>query len=129
MLVAALVFGVLEVVDSVAPSFWLLAVLLVPTGAAVLTFTTTTNAIVQLGAEPQVRGRVMALYLTVFIGGTPVGAPLVGVLAEHAGPRASLLVGGVVCALSALAAASFLRRRVALTVPQSAPRSRPVTSS
>ena len=116
MLVAALVFGVLEVIDGFAPSFWLLAVLLVPTGAAVLTFTTTSNAIVQLGAEPHVRGRVMALYLTVFIGGTPVGAPLVGVLAEHAGPRASLLVGGVVCGLSALVAASFLRRRQGMVV-------------
>jgi MFS family permease len=116
MLIAAVAFGVLEIADGFAPSFWLLAALLVPTGAAVLTFTTTANAIVQLGAEPQVRGRVMALYLTVFIGGTPVGAPLVGVLAEHAGPRASLFVGGIVCALSALAAASFLRRRSVLNV-------------
>ena len=116
MLASALAFGLLEVVDGFAPSFWLLAVLLVPTGAAVLTFTTTANAIVQLGSEPQVRGRVMALYLTVFIGGTPVGAPLVGVLAEHAGPRASLFLGGVVCAVSALVAASFLRRPAALVV-------------
>jgi MFS family permease len=123
MLVSALTFGVLEVVDGFAPSFWLLAVLLVPTGAAVLTFTTTTNAIVQLGAEPQVRGRVMALYLTVFIGGTPLGAPLVGVLAEHAGPRASLFVGGAVCVLSALAAAAFLRRRSAVALQPVPPRS------
>jgi MFS family permease len=122
MLIAAVAFGVLEIADGFAPSFWLLAALLVPTGAAVLTFTTTANAIVQLGAEPQVRGRVMALYLTVFIGGTPVGAPLVGVLAEHAGPRASLFVGGIVCALSALAAASFLRRKSGLNVaPQPLP--------
>jgi len=111
MLVAALAFGVLELACGFAPTFWTLALLLVPTGAAVLTFTTTANAIVQLGAEPQVRGRVMALYLTVFIGGTPIGAPLIGVLAEYAGPRSSLWLGGVVCALSALAAAAFLTRR------------------
>ncbi|MDX6214824.1 MAG: hypothetical protein QOG99_408, partial [Frankiales bacterium] len=116
MLVAALAFGVLEVVDGFAPSFWLLAVLLVPTGAAVLTFTTTANAIVQLGAEPQVRGRVMALYLTVFIGGTPIGAPLLGLLAEHVGPRSSLWIGGVVCTLSAVAAAAFFARRGGLAV-------------
>ncbi|MCW2709743.1 MAG: major facilitator superfamily 1 [Frankiales bacterium] len=116
MLVAALAFGLLEVADGFAPSFWLLAALLVPTGAAVLTFTTTANAIVQLGAEPHVRGRVMALYLVVFIGGTPIGAPLIGLLAEHAGPRSSLWLGGVVCTLSALAAASFFSRRGGIQV-------------
>jgi MFS family permease len=122
MLVAALAFGVLEVGCGFAPSFWSLALLLVPTGAAVLTFTTTANAIVQLGAEPQVRGRVMAVYLVVFIGGTPVGAPLLGVLAEHAGPRSSLWLGGLVCAVSAVAAAVFFRRRTGLRVPDYAPR-------
>jgi MFS family permease len=116
MLVAALAFGVLEVADGLAPSFWLLALLLVPTGASVLTFTTTANAIVQLGAEPYVRGRVMALYVLVFLGGTPVGAPLIGLLAEHAGPRASLLLGGAVVALSALVAARVLTRRTGLTL-------------
>ncbi len=116
MLVSAIAFGVLEVADGFAPSFWVLAVLLVPTGAAVLTLTTTANAIVQLGAEPQVRGRVMALYLTVFIGGTPIGAPLLGILAEHAGPRSSLLIGGVVCTLSALAAVAFFARREGLVL-------------
>ncbi|MCU1600433.1 MAG: major facilitator superfamily 1 [Frankiales bacterium] len=116
MLVSALAFGVLEVADGFAPSFWVLAVLLVPTGAAVLTLTTTANAIVQLGAEPQVRGRVMALYLTVFIGGTPIGAPLLGVLAEHAGPRSSLWIGGVVCTLSAAAAVAFFARREGLAL-------------
>ena len=117
MLVAACLFGLLEVVAGFAPTFWVLAALLVPTGASVLTFTTTANAIVQLGAEPHVRGRVMALYLTVFIGGTPIGAPLVGLLAEHAGPRSSLWLGGTVCALSALAAAAYLTRRDGLRVP------------
>jgi MFS family permease len=116
MLVAALAFGLLEIADGFAPSFWLLAALLVPTGAAVLTFTTTANAIVQLGAEPHVRGRVMALYLVVFIGGTPIGAPLIGLLAEHAGARSSLWLGGVVCTLSALAAASFFSRRGGIQV-------------
>jgi predicted MFS family arabinose efflux permease len=117
MLVAALGFGVLEAVCGFAPSFWLLALLLVPTGASVLTFTTTANAIVQLAAEPQVRGRVMALYLTVFIGGTPIGAPLIGLLAEYAGPRSSLWLGGAVCTLSAAAAALYLTRQVGLRVP------------
>ncbi|MCU1594109.1 MAG: putative transporter, partial [Frankiales bacterium] len=52
----------------------------------------------------------MAIYVLVFLGGTPVGAPLIGVLAEALGPRSSLLIGGVVCSVSAVAAASFLSR-------------------
>jgi MFS family permease len=108
MLVSALAFGVLEVVVGLAPTMLTMAILLVPTGAAVLTFTTAANSLVQLGSAPEVRGRVMAIYVLVFLGGTPVGAPLIGVVAETLGPRASLLIGGGVCALSALGAAWFL---------------------
>ncbi|HUR52069.1 MAG TPA: MFS transporter [Mycobacteriales bacterium] len=108
MVAAAAVFGVLEVVVGLAPTFQSMMLLLIPTGAAVLTFTTTANALVQLGSEPAVRGRVMALYVLVFLGGTPIGAPLIGVVAEHLGARASLTIGGAVCVLSALAAAALL---------------------
>jgi predicted MFS family arabinose efflux permease len=108
MVLSALVFGLLEVVVGFAPSFESMMVLLVPTGMAVLTFTTTANALVQLGSDAAVRGRVMALYVLVFLGGTPVGAPVIGVVAEHFGPRASLTVGGAVCALSAVVAAALL---------------------
>ena len=79
----------------------LAALLLVPTGVAVLTFTTTANSTVQLGSAPHVRGRVMALYVLVFMGGTPIGAPLIGALAEAFGPRSSIVFGGAVVAGSA----------------------------
>jgi MFS family permease len=108
MVLSALVFGVLEVVVGVAPTFTTMMVVLVPTGAAVLLFTTTANALVQLGTDPAVRGRVMALYVLVFLGGTPIGAPLIGVVAEHFGPRASLTIGGAVCVVSAVLAAVLL---------------------
>jgi MFS family permease len=111
MFLAALAFGVLEVMDGLAPTFLTMALLLVPTGFAVLLFTTTANSLVQLACEPALRGRVMAIYVLVFLGGTPVGAPLVGVLAQTLGPRASLLIGGAVCAISAVVAASMLARR------------------
>jgi MFS family permease len=116
MLVAALAFGLLEVADGLAPSFLVLALLLIPTGAAVLTFTTTANALVQLGCEPEVRGRVMAIYVLVFLGGTPIGAPLIGVLADALGSRSSLLLGGGVVAVSALIAARYLTRTRGLTL-------------
>ena len=111
MLLSALAFGLLEVVDGGAPSFLTLAVLLVPTGMAVLVFSTTANSLLQLACDPALRGRVMALYVLVFLGGTPVGAPLVGLLAQTMGPRASLLIGGAMSAVSALGAAAFLARR------------------
>ena len=114
MLAAALSFGLLEVMVGLAPTFLTMALLLVPTGAAVLIFSTTVNALVQLGCAPEVRGRVMSIYVLVFLGGTPVGAPLVGVVAQAFGPRASLLIGGVVCALSAVATAAFLARHPAV---------------
>ncbi|GAC1610832.1 MAG: MFS transporter [Mycobacteriales bacterium] len=101
---SALAFGLCEVLVGLAPSYLIMAVLLLPTGAAVLTFTTTANATVQLGADAHMRGRVMALYVLVFLGGTPFGAPVIGALAATLGPRSSLLIGGGVSALAAVAA-------------------------
>ena len=117
---SGLAFGALEILVGLSPSYWVMAVLLVPTGAAVLTFTTTANATIQLGSAPHMRGRVMALYVLVFLGGTPVGAPLIGGLAEVLGPRSSLLVGGAVSALGCLVAAAYLRR-LAASAPKPEP--------
>ena len=113
---AAIAFGVCEVLVGLAPTYLVMAVLLVPTGAAVLTFTTTANATVQLATAPEMRGRVMALYVLVFLGGTPFGAPLIGALAEGFGPRSSLLAGGVISAAAAIAAAVYLKRVRKLTI-------------
>ena len=122
---AVLAFGVLEVAVGLAPTYWLMALLLVPTGVSVLTFTTTANSIVQLGSAPHVRGRVMALYVLVFLGGTPVGAPLIGALAEAYGPRASIVLGGVVTALSGIVAAVVMVRLRSLRVEAHLARRRP----
>jgi len=122
---AALAFGLLEVAVGLAPTFAWMAVLLVPTGVAVLTFTTTANSIVQLGSAPHVRGRVMALYVLVFLGGTPLGAPLIGALAEAFGPRSSIVLGGVVTALSGVVAAVVMTRVRALRLEPHLVRRRP----
>lgn len=112
LLTAALVFGLLEVAVGLMPTFEALAVSLVPVGAAALTFTIAANSSVQLGADPWVRGRVMALYLICFMGGTPIGAPLIGVLSDAFGPRAGVVGGGAVCVLaSVVLGAVFARRR------------------
>ena len=114
--VAALVFGLLEVAVGLAPSFEVMAVLLLPTGVAVLTMTTTANSTLQLRSDPQLRGRVMALYVLVFLGGTPLGAPLVGAVAEVFGARTAIVLGGLVTAVSAVLAAAALARGRRLVV-------------
>jgi MFS family permease len=91
----------------------------------VLTFTTTANSLVQLGSAPEVRGRVMSLYILVFLGGTPIGAPLIGALAEAFGPRSSIVLGGLVTALSGLVAAVVMARVRSLTVEAHVLRRRP----
>jgi MFS family permease len=94
-LALAAAFGALEVAVAFAPTFAVAALVLVPTGAALIGHNNVANARVQLGVPDGLRGRVMALYVLVFIGGTPVGALLIGEVADRFGPRAGLMVGGV----------------------------------
>jgi MFS family permease len=111
LLSTASLFSVAEIVTGLMPNFALTAIALVPTGLAMLSVTTAANAHIQLGVTPTMRGRVMALYLMCFMGGTPLGAPIIGWLAGVAGPRWGLIGGGLVCLLSALALGAWLARR------------------
>jgi MFS family permease len=106
------------------PSYASFAVLLVPTGAAALVFSVANNSFVQLGADPQMRGRVMALYFMCFMGGTPIGAPLIGLISEHLGAPWGLILGGAVCVVAGLGAAAVLARgrRVRLEARLAPPR-------
>jgi MFS family permease len=125
LFVAALAFALLEIAVALAPTFAVMAVLLVPTGVAVLLFTTTANAIVQLGSAPHMRGRVMALYILVFLGGTPFGAPLVGAAAEAFGPRVALALGGGVTAVAVVAAGAWTLHARSLRLEPHLARRRP----
>ncbi len=95
LLGSAIAFGVLETALGLMPNIVLFSIVLVPTGFAVISFTSTALSTVQLGAGEEMRGRVLSLYALVFIGGTPIGAPLIGWLGEHVGPRSTLVVGGL----------------------------------
>ncbi len=106
----AFVFGLAEVVTGLMPGYWSFLASLVPTGLAVLMFTTTANSATQLGTTAAVRGRVMGLYMLVFLGGAPLGSPLVGWAAEQFGARISLIAGGVISAVAAAAVAFALAR-------------------
>jgi len=109
---AGLAFGVLLVVAGSMPTYLAAGIALVPVGFATLIFTTAANTSVQLSVDPTMRGRVMGLYMLLLLGGTPVGGPVLGVVAEHFGGRSPLIVGGVVTVLSVLAVSVVLRRRV-----------------
>ncbi len=91
--VLALVFGGLMAAVALAPTLILAAVLIVLMGAASIGFIATANATLQLSADPAMRGRVMALYAMAFLGTTPIGAPLVGAIAQWTNPRVALLAG------------------------------------
>jgi MFS family permease len=116
LLLAALAFGLVEVASGLMPTYVLFAAILVPVGVAALTFITAANSTMQLGVDPIMRGRVMALYMAVFFGGTPLGAPLVGAVAEAFGARWSLILGGAVSALAAVVAALVLARHERLQI-------------
>jgi len=105
LLAGAAIFGLGCGLAALAPNYWLFAAALVVIGVASLTILNTSNALMQLSTEPAMRGRVMALRLGVALGGTPVGAPIVGWVADHLGPRWALGVG---------AAAGFAAAAVAL---------------
>lgn len=107
---AALAFGVLEITVGLMPTYEAFLVMLIPTGIAILTFTTTANATVQLGARPDMRGRAMSLYVLVFLGGTPLGAPVIGWIASEFGPRWGLILGGVISIVAAAAVAGAMAR-------------------
>ncbi|MGY2064589.1 MFS transporter [Blastococcus sp. SYSU DS0619] len=113
---SAVVFGAFTLIAGLMPTYLAFAVLLVPTGAAGLMFSVANNSFVQLGVDPQMRGRVMALYFMCFMGGTPVGAPLVGWVSERFGAPWGLILGGGVCVVAGLGAAALLARRRSVRV-------------
>ncbi|NMI01930.1 MFS transporter [Pseudonocardia sp. K10HN5] len=108
---SGLIFGVLLIGAGLMPTYLATGIALVPVGVAVLTFTTAANSTVQLSVDPTMRGRVMGLYMLLFLGGTPLGGPLLGVLAEHFGGRAPLVLGGLVTVASVLVVGAVLLRR------------------
>ncbi|WP_330339248.1 MFS transporter [Streptomyces sp. NBC_00557] len=107
---AALAFGTLEVVAALAPSYWLFALLMVPIGVCGLTVNVTANTAVQMATDPAMRGRVMALFMMVFMGGTPLGAPVVGWITDTYGARIGFALGGVVSAAAAAVVGLVLAR-------------------
>ncbi|GAA1976428.1 MFS transporter [Kitasatospora viridis] len=110
VLTSAAVTGGLELLSAAAPDTWAFAALLVPTGAAAFVFITSANTTTQLSAPDHIRGRVMGVYMLVYLGGVPIGAQLTGWLGQVCGPRWTLALGGAVTAATAGIASVVLRR-------------------
>jgi MFS family permease len=110
LLAGAAIFGFGFALAALMPNYWLFALALVVIGVSAQTFTTSTNSLVQLSTEPAMRGRVMAILLAVVFGGTPIGAPVVGWVADKFGPRWALGIGAASGFAAAVVGVSYLLR-------------------
>jgi predicted MFS family arabinose efflux permease len=109
--VIGVVFGCAILAVALAPSEVVALALLVPMGAASISFVATNNATLQLRADPAMRGRVMALNAIAFLGSTPIGAPLLGYVSDASNPRVALALGGVATLLASIPLFVLARHR------------------
>ncbi|MBT0993039.1 MFS transporter [Cellulomonas sp. DKR-3] len=107
---AAFAFGVATGVMALMPTYPSFAIACIPVGLASLTMMTAANATIQMSTEPAMRGRVMALYMMVFLGATPIGSPIVGWIGEELGARWSIGIGSITALLVSAGAALWARR-------------------
>lgn len=124
LLVAAAAFGIGCMLAALAPDYLLFGAALILIGLCAQTFNTSCNSLLQLSTAPEVRGRALAIYLAVALGGTPLGAPLVGWVADAFGPRWALGVGAASGIGAALVAIVYLVRHRNLRLRFSAGRLR-----
>ncbi|CAM3602650.1 MFS transporter [Isoptericola cucumis] len=113
---SAFAFAVSTAVLGLMPTYSTFVVACIPVGLASLTMMTAANSALQVSTDPVMRGRVMALYVMVFQGATPIGAPVVGWIGEAWGPRWSILVGSIATFAVAIAATVWAIRRWRLRV-------------
>jgi len=113
---AAIAFGLMELVAGLMPTYWTFALMLPLCGVTALVMIATANAFVQMSTTAEMRGRVMALYMMIFMGGTPIGAPLLGWIAEHWGARWTLIGGGALTVIGTITATLLLAARQGVDV-------------
>ncbi|MBB6628699.1 MFS transporter [Nocardioides sp. KIGAM211] len=107
---AALGFGVAEIIAGMLPSYVAFALFAPVIGLCTLTLLNSANATMQLESDPALRGRVMALYMTIVMGGTPLGSPIIGWIGEHLGARYTLVIGGALTIVGVLLAVLVFAR-------------------
>lgn len=125
VVLAGAAFSIVEIASGLMPTYVTFAAVLPLLGLCALTMVTSANAMIQMTSTPMMRGRVAALYLMIFLGGTPLGSPLVGWVGETFGARWMLIGGGVVSFIGiGLATAWYVHRQGELPWRPRRPRSR-----
>jgi MFS family permease len=124
LLSGAAVFALGCAMAAIMPNYWLFGLVLVVIGVSALTITNSSNALMQLSTEPAMRGRVMAIRLAIALGGTPIGAPIVGWVADRFGPRWALGVAAAAGVMAAIVMIHYLtkHRRLRLHIAGGRPR-------
>ncbi len=112
LFIGTALFGLGCTLAALAPTYLLFALALVVTGFAALLFLSISNSLMQVSTDPAMRGRVMALRISIALGGTPIGAPIVGYVADAFGPRAALLIGAASGIAACLLGLLYLARRL-----------------
>lgn len=115
LLGAAVAFGLVEIAAGLMPSYLTFVLLCPLLGFSVITVLNSCNALLQVESDPALRGRVMAIYMTIVMGGTPLGAPVIGWIGEQYGARWTLVVSGLlvlVGVVAAVAVRALAERRV-----------------
>jgi MFS family permease len=104
----AFIFGIGCGLAAIMPTYWLFGLALVLIGIAAQTLTTTGNSMIQMSTEPAMRGRVVAIFMAIALGGTPIGAPIVGRVADAFGPRWALGIGAAAGFAAAIVGVYYL---------------------
>jgi MFS family permease len=110
LLASASMFGLGCALAAIMPGYWAFGFTLILIGLAAQTFTTSTTSLVQLSTEPVMRGRVMAILIAIALGGTPIGAPIVGWVADRFGPRWAIGIAASAGFAAALVAIHYLAK-------------------
>jgi MFS family permease len=116
IVVFAVAFGLVEILSGLAPTYLLFALSQPLCGITSLLMVATANAFVQMSVSAEMRGRVMALYMCIFMGGTPLGAPILGWVAEQWGARWTLIGGGALTAIGTIVATALLAGRQGVSI-------------
>lgn len=117
LVVASILFGLVVGAAAIAPTRWLAYAALVLVGAASVSFMAIGNSTLQLAADPRMRGRVMALWSVAFLGSTPIGGPILGVVVQQFGGRTGLALGAAACLVAAALGGVVARHRRTRSAP------------
>ncbi|MDA2975938.1 MAG: MFS transporter, partial [Actinomycetota bacterium] len=128
ILKAAIAFGVIEIVASQMPTYWMFAAVLPLAGYAAMMVMASANSYIQSTVPDMLRGRVTGLYLMVFMGGSPVGSPIIGKISQDFGARFGLAIGGIISALAAFVIWIWFRRQNNLVIKQFSVEEPPIIS-